>query len=60
MRFYAGNVWYSVIRTDDITSEGTPIFKYAAWNNKGQMIDAGEVAANCVEHVKDILTHYAE
>lgn len=56
MKFYVGNVFYSVIRTNDATSDGTPIFKFTAWDDKGQMIDAGEVAANCVEHAKDILT----
>ena len=57
MKFYVGNVFYSIIRTDNVTSEGTPIFKFAAWNSKGQMVDAGEVAANCAEHVKDMLIH---
>lgn len=52
MKFYKGNVEYSVIRTNDETSEGTPIFKFTAWNDKGQMIDVGEAAANCAEHVK--------
>lgn len=57
MKFYAGNNLYAVVRTKDITSDGTPIFAFSVWNNKGQMIDAGEVAANCIEHAKDILTH---
>jgi hypothetical protein len=52
MKFYKGNIFYSVIRTNDITSEGTPIFTYAAWNEKGQQIDAGEIVASCIEHAK--------
>ena len=55
MKFYVGAVFYSVIRTNDTTSEGTPIFKFTAWDKNGQLVDAGEVAAACVEHVKDIL-----
>ena len=53
MKFHKNKVLYSVVRTNDITSDGTPIFSYAAWNDKGQMIDAGEIKANCVEEVKD-------
>ena len=54
MKFYGkNNVFYSVIRTNDITSDGTPIFSFSAWNDKGQMIDAGEIKANSVEEVKD-------
>ena len=52
MKFYKDNVEYSVIRTSNETSEGTPIFKFTAWNDKGQMIDTGEVVANCAEHAK--------
>lgn len=39
-------VSFEFIRTNDVTSEGTPIFKYTTFNDKGQIIDRGEVAAN--------------
>lgn len=44
---------YSILRTNDITSEGTPIFTFAVWNNKGQMIDAGEIVANSLKEAKE-------
>ena len=55
MKFYIDTVFYSVIRTNDTTSEGAQIFKYTAWDKYGQLVDAGEIAANCAEHVKDML-----
>lgn len=50
--FNKNNVFYSVIRTDDVTSDGTPVFKVSAWNDKGQQIGIEEIAANSAEEVK--------
>ena len=52
MTFTKNGNFYSIIRTNDITSEGTPIFKFTVWNNKGQMIDTDEVAANSINEAK--------
>lgn len=58
MKFTKNGNLYSVIRTDDTTSEGTPIFKFAVWNSKGQMVDADEVSANCIEEAKDRILNF--
>lgn len=39
-------VSFEFIRTNDVTSNGTPIFQYIAFNDRGQIIDRGEVVAN--------------
>lgn len=55
MEFYKNYILYSIIRTNHTTSEGTPIFKFTAWNKKGQMVNAGTIYADCIEDVKNIL-----
>ena len=60
MKFTDKNgVFYSMIRTENETSEGAAIFKFTAWNERGQMIDVGEVAANTPEEARDKILHGA-
>ena len=53
MKFTKNDIFYSVVRTNDKMSDGTPIFSFSAWNSKGQMIDAGEIKANSFKEAKD-------
>ena len=53
MYFHKGDVHYSVIRTNDAMSDGTPIFKVTAWESRGQMIGVEEIVANSAKEVKD-------
>lgn len=55
MNFCKNNIEYTINRTDCTTCEGTPIWKWCAWNNQGQMIDTGEIAENCIEYAKNKL-----
>lgn len=59
MKFEKNGVFYDIIRTNDTTSEGATIYKYAAFNARGQMIDAGEIAATNAREVKEIICERA-
>lgn len=52
MKFTKNNKLWAISRTEDITTEGTPIFKFAVWNEKEQKIDSGEVAADSIIEAK--------
>lgn len=52
MKFEKNGVMYNIIRTNDTTSDGAAIFKYVAFNARGQMIDAGEIAATNAREVR--------
>lgn len=46
-------LFYDIIKTKDVTSEGIPIFKFVVWNSKGQMVDSGKIFDFSMEQVKD-------
>lgn len=55
MKFEKNGKFYSIIRTDDMTSDGAAIFKYVAFDARGQMVDADEIAATNMREAKNII-----
>lgn len=53
MTFSENGLFYDIIRTKDVTSEGIPIFKFTVWDSKGQMIDFGKLIDFSMEQVKE-------
>ena len=53
MTFSENSLFYDIIKTKDVTSEGIPIFKFTVLNSKGQMIDSGKIFDFSIEQVKE-------
>lgn len=52
MEFEKNGVHYSIIHTNDETSDGAKIFTYVAFNARGQMIDADVITASDIREAK--------
>jgi len=53
MTFNKTGLFYDIIQTKDVTSEGIPIYKFTVWNSKGQMIDLGRIFDFSIEQARD-------